>query len=91
MSKGNDTFYFGDVENPVRYDKRNILQYTTIRSRGSRNQFSGFAIVEIEFKDRTILKIPNLLVDYLALEQKLFEYPRIDVNKFPWLSYNYSQ
>lgn len=85
MSKGNDTLYFGNVENPVRYDKRNILQYTTIRSRGSRNQFSGFAIVEIEFKDGTVLKIPNLLVDYLALEQKLFEYPRIDVNKFPWL------
>lgn len=85
MSKGNDTFYFGNTGNPLRYDKRNILQYTTIRSRGSRNQFSGFAIIEIEFKDGTVLKIPNLLVDYLALEQKLFEYPRVDVNRLPWL------
>ncbi|WP_345238716.1 hypothetical protein [Flavisolibacter ginsenosidimutans] len=85
MSKGNDTFYFGNVDNPLRYDKRNILQYTTIRSRGSRNQFSGFAIVEIAFKDGTVLKIPNLLVDYAALEQKLFEYRRVEVNKFPWL------
>ena len=85
MSKGNDIFYFGSVDNPVRYDKRNILRYTTIRSRGSRNQFNGFAIVEIEFNDGTVLKIPNLLIDYQALEQKLFEYPRIDVNKFPFL------
>ena len=85
MSKGNDTFYFGNIENPLRYNKRNILRYTTIRSRGQRNQFGGFAIVEIEFNDGTVLKIPNLLVDYSALEQKLFEYSRIDVNKFPWL------
>ncbi|MBS0646949.1 MAG: hypothetical protein JSR97_10230, partial [Verrucomicrobia bacterium] len=49
------------------------------------NQFSGFAVVEIELKDGAVLKIPNLLVDYLALEQKLFEHPRVDVNRFPWL------
>lgn len=85
MSKGNDIFYFGEIDNPTKYDKQNILQYTTIRSRGSRNQFSGFAVVEIELKDGAVLKIPNLLVDYLALEQKLFEHPRVDVNRFPWL------
>ena len=85
MSKGNDNFYFGNIDSPVKYDKRDILQYTTIRSRGSRNQFSGFAIILIEFKNGTVLKIPNLLVDYTSLEQKLFEYPRIDKNKFPYL------
>lgn len=86
MSKGNDTFYFGTNDNLIRYDKRNIRQFTSIRSRGSRNQFSGFAIVEIEFKDGTVLKIPNLLVDNFALEQKLFEYPRVDDNSLPWLT-----
>jgi len=85
MSKGNDNFYFGDRGNLLKYDKKDILQYTTIRSHGSRNQFNGFAIVEIEFKNGTMLKIPNLLVDYREMEQKLFEYPRIDVNRFPFL------
>lgn len=85
MSKGNDIFYFGNFDTPTKYNKTDILQYYTIRSRGSRNQFSGFAIIKIEFKNGTILKIPNLLVDYLAMEQKLFEYPRIDVNKLPFL------
>ncbi|OIQ92869.1 hypothetical protein GALL_251640 [mine drainage metagenome] len=85
MSRGNDIFYFGNADNPLKYDKKDILQFTTIRSRGSRNQFSGFAIIKIEFKNGTILKIPNLLVDYTALENKLFEYPKIDKNKLPYL------
>lgn len=85
MSKGNDTFYFGDVDNPLKYDKKDILQFTTIRSHGSRNQFRGFAIIEIQFKNGAILKIPNLLVDYTALEDKLFQYPRIDKDKLPYL------
>lgn len=85
MSKGNNTFFFGNVDSPLKYDKKDILQFTTIRSRGTRNQFSGFAIIKIEFKNGTILKIPNLLVDYTALENKLFEYPKIDKNKLPYL------
>ena len=87
MSRGNDNFYFGKIDNPLKYDKKDILQYTTIRSQGSRNQLNGFAIVEIEFKNGTVLKIPNLLLDYTALENKLFEYPRIEKNKFPYLKF----
>ena len=85
MSKGNDLFYFGEIDKPIKYDKKNILQFTTIRSQGSRNQFNGFAIIKIEFKNGMILKIPNLLVDYSALENKLFEYPHIDKNKVPYI------
>jgi len=85
MSKGNDIFYYGNIDNPIKYDKKDILEYTTIRSRGRKNQLNGFAIVEIEFKDCSVLKIPNLLVDYSALENKLSEYPRIEENKFPYL------
>ena len=87
MSKGNDIFYFGNIDNPLKYDKKDILQYTIIRSKGSRNPFSGFAIVEIELKNGTVLKIPNLLVDYSAIRAKLFEYPGIDVNEFPLLRF----
>ncbi len=85
MSKGNDTFYFGNINDPLKYDKKDILQYTTIKTHGMPDQFAGFAIIEIEFKNGTVLKIPNLLVNYTALEDKLFEYPRIDKNKFPYL------
>ena len=85
MSKGNDIFYFGNIGAPSIHNKKDILQYYTIRSRGTRNQFSGFAIIKIEFKNGTILEIPNLLVEYLAMEKKLFEYPKIDVNKLPFV------
>ena len=85
MSKGNDIFYFGNIDNPLKYDKKDILEFTTIRSSGSRNQFNGFAIIKIEFKNGTILKIPNILVSATALKNKLTGYPRIDKNKLPYL------
>lgn len=85
MSKGNDIFYFGDKKVPSKYDKKDILQYTTIRTSGSRNPFNGFAIIKIELKNGNVLKIPNLMIDYLALENKLFEYPKVDLNKLPFL------
>jgi hypothetical protein len=85
MSKGSDVFYFGNIDNPAAYDKKDILQYTIIRNRGSKNPFNGFAITEIEFKGGTVLKIPNLLVGYPAMEQKLFQYPGVDRNGFPFL------
>ena len=85
MSKGNDSFYFGKIDNPVKYDKKDILRCTIIRSHGSRNQFGGFAIVEIELKDGTDLQMPNLLIDYSAIQAKLVGYPKNDLNKFPFL------
>ncbi len=85
MSKGNEIFYFGNIDTLTKYNKSDILQYYTIRSRGSRNLFSGFAIIKIEFKNGTVIKIPNLLIDYLEMEQKLFECPRVEVNKLPLL------
>jgi hypothetical protein len=85
MSKCNDIFYFGYIGSPAKFNKKDILQYTVIKARSSKNPVGGFAIVEIEFKDGTLLTIPNLLIDHLALKKKLFEYPRIDKNKFPSL------
>jgi hypothetical protein len=46
-------------------------------------QIPGYKI--IAFKNGTVLKIPNLLVDYSAIEQKLFEHPKVDKNKTPFL------
>ena len=85
LSKGNDSFYFGDIDDPLSYDKKDIARYTTIKMGGSRSIYSGFAIVEIEFKNGTLLKIPNLLLDESELRQKLFEYPGTEKNEFPYL------
>jgi hypothetical protein len=85
MSRGNDQFYFGTAGSPIKYDKKDILQYKIIKTSGSRNLFSEFAIVEIDLKDGTVLKIPNLLIRHEELEYKLFEYPKIEVSAFPYL------
>jgi hypothetical protein len=85
MSKGNETFYFGTIDNLTEYHKKEILQYTVFRTRGSRNSANAFAVVEIAFKNGTVLRIPNLLIGYQAMEQKLFEYKRIEKNSFPFV------
>ena len=85
MSRGNDQFYFGPAGSPIKYDKKDILQYKIIKTSGSRNLFAEFAIVEIDFRDGTVLKIPNLLIRYEELEYKLFDYPKIEVSAFPYL------
>jgi hypothetical protein len=85
MSKGNHIFYFGNRNNPTEYNKKEIFQFTTIRSRNYRSPINAFALIEIEFKNGTIIKIPNILVDYFALERKLFECQKIDKGGFPFI------
>ena len=85
LSRGNDSFWFGDKSNPLHYNKKDILHYTTIKMGGSRGLYNRFAIVEITFKNGTVLKIPNLLLDDWVLAQKLFECPGSEKNEFPYL------
>jgi hypothetical protein len=85
MSKGNDVFYFGDIVDPKKYDKSEIAGFRIIRLDANRNPLSSFAIVTIELKDGTQLKIPNLLVDYIAMKQKLSGIPFVEENKTPFI------
>lgn len=85
MSKANDTFYFGSVDNMVKYDKKDILKCTIVKSRGPRSIYKGYAVVKIEFKNGTLLSIPNLLIDHRALEDKLFQCRKVHENKSPYL------
>jgi len=86
MSKGNDIFYYGEIDSPVKYDKKDIVQYTVKRGRGSRNVLNGFALILIELKDGTLLTVPNILVEYTAMENKLNQYPRIEKGGFAFIS-----
>jgi hypothetical protein len=85
MSKGNDVFYFGDIVNPKEYNKSEIVRFRIIRIQASRNPLNSFAIVAIELKDGTELQIPNLLVDYIAMEQKLSGIPFVEENETPFI------
>jgi hypothetical protein len=87
ISKGNDFFYYGDKSAPTCYSKKDIIQFTTRRIHNSRNQVNGFSLVKIEFNDAKEIIIPNILVDYTAMERKLFEYNKVDENKFPYINY----
>ena len=77
MSKGNDLFFYGNINSPVKYNKNNILQFTLIVEGGNGSPVQGFAFIKIEFKNGTILNIPNLLVDHFNLGEKLFQCRKI--------------
>lgn len=83
MSKGNDTFYFGNIKQPKMYNKKDIIKYTVVAKRGTKSMFYGFAIVKIELKNGMVLEIPNLLINNTSLENKLSEYPKNNEGKFP--------
>ena len=85
MSKGNEIFYFGDKENPIKYNKTQILRYTTIRIRNSKHTISNFALVIIELKNGGEIRVPNILLDYTLLECKLSGISRIEQNSYPGL------
>lgn len=85
MSKGNDTFYFGSFYDLVKYDKKHIVKCTIVKTMRSKSIYNGYAVVKIEFKNGTMLSIPNLLIDHRALEDKLFQCPKVHENNSPYL------
>jgi len=66
ISQGNDIFYFGDVQNMNRYDKKNIEKIIIYQPGGSQpggvRKLHFFYVFEIYFKDSTILKFSNMLL-----------------------------
>lgn len=85
MSKANDTFYFGSFDDMVKYDKKDILKCTIVKTSRSRSIYNGFAVVKLEFVNGTMLSLPNLLIDHRALEDKLFQCRQVRENKSPYL------
>lgn len=77
MSKGNDIFYFGELDNPVKYSKKDLSEFIITKFSGSRNPYGGFAVSTLKMKDGTVLTVPNILVDHSALADKLFEFKPI--------------
>jgi hypothetical protein len=87
ISQGSDLFYYGPKDQPLPFDKKDIMQVTRYEPRGGKNPIGFFMWVEIEFKDARSLAIPNLLIDSYDLEKKLAGAPSSVVLK-PWPSIN---
>lgn len=85
MSKANNTFYFGSFHSMVKYEKKDILKCTILKSKGSRSIYKGYAVIKIEFNNGTMLSIPNLLLNDQALENKLFQCRKVYKDETPYL------
>jgi hypothetical protein len=85
MSKGNDVFYFGNKENPTKYNKVDIMHFTTLQVKNTKHTINTFALVTIEFNDGSLIEIPNIIIDQSALEYKLSGINKIEKNTLPSL------
>jgi hypothetical protein len=78
MSKGNDEFYFGEKNNPERFNKKDISLVTIYSPSTYRNPLNGFSVIKIEFTNHVPIRIPNLFVSELALKDKLYQQPQVN-------------
>lgn len=85
MSRGNPTFYFGEKENPFKYDKSDIIRIVTEKIQSSRHPANGFAVVTLEMKNSPNIDLPNLLIDDSSLKNKLPGIPKTEINGIPFL------
>jgi hypothetical protein len=78
LSKGNDLFYFGSPSDFKSFNKSDISKIIQIQHRGTRSPLVNFALFVIEFKDGTLLQIPNIFMQESLFgekfESRLFAY-----------------
>jgi hypothetical protein len=80
LSKGNDTFYFGNIFSPFQYSKKNIEQVLIYQNNGYRSMISDFVIVKVIFKNKSEITIPSIFVNDVALRNKFSDYPQTEIN-----------
>jgi hypothetical protein len=86
MSRGNSSFYFGDVGNPVMYKKEDIsIVYSRSLSGTYSDGNANFVVIEIVFKNGTSIKIPNILIEEHLLINKLSRYPHKTKRALPFV------
>lgn len=83
ISKGNDTFYFGDKSNLSVYNKKEISEYIVYEISNKRRMLSGFAVINIKFHDGTSIIVPNTLITIKKLKNKLTECKAVEINLVP--------
>jgi len=72
MSRGNDTFYFGNSHNPIEFDKKNIKFITIIHLGRRYDEPGNRTLVIIRFNDGSTIHIPNIFINYIPLLSKLY-------------------
>ena len=87
MSAGKDTFYFGDKDSPVKYDKNDIELVKLFNMSESRNPVREFALTVIVFKDGRKIHIPNIFVNETHLLAKLRSCPVKHKNTYEFIPF----
>lgn len=87
LSKGNDTFYYGNKTNPQKFEKKNILDIVTYGRKGKGGTYDGYVVrVEINFKDGHSLNASTLIIVHSTLFGKLSGYPTSEEKTtFPYM------
>ncbi len=71
LSKGSSTFKYGDVGNPVEYNKSDIADVTVERNTSTRCTWNEFTVTTIKMKNGDVFKIPSILLKADSIDKKL--------------------
>lgn len=91
MTKGDDIFYFGEKQNPVKYDKKNIREIIIYSPVNIRNPVGFFSVVKIIFITGEVIQIPNLLISESSLAIKLYKCHIINKSRLKFISTSFDQ
>jgi hypothetical protein len=85
ISRGRDEFSYGPTENPVPYNKKDIMEIITYGGR-TKGGYPRLTRVEISFKDGRSINISCLIIPRDSLVEKLAGYPqREDYRLLPFI------
>jgi len=70
LSKGSDSFLFGDCDAPIKYFKKDIQQITIEKNTARKCPWNDFTISNLELKNGEVLKISSILLHGYEIERK---------------------
>jgi hypothetical protein len=82
ISKGSDTFYFGEEDAYRVYNKKDISEIRLYEYKNTRSAWTEYNVYEIEFKNGEQLRFPSLLLKNSLFRKKFLEHRIQSKNRF---------
>jgi hypothetical protein len=82
ISKGSDTFYFGEEDDYRVYNKKDISEIRLYEYQNTRSAWTEYNVYEIEFKNGEQLRFPSLLLKNSLFRKKFLDHRIHSKNRF---------
>ena len=82
ISKGSDTFYFGEGDDYRVYNKKDISEIRLYEYQNTRSAWTDYNVYEIDFENGEQLRFPSLLLKNSLFRKKFLEHRIHSKNRF---------